>query len=77
MNNKERYIVCAVIAVLIAFLLGVNFGEKNQNEKYRKEKEEDVAIKRSAFETIGEIKGTIYVTGHKNPDSDSVYCAMA
>ncbi|MBR0419322.1 MAG: hypothetical protein IJI66_09140 [Erysipelotrichaceae bacterium] len=64
MNNKERYIVCAVIAVLIAFLLGVNFGEKNQNEKYRKEKEEDVAIKRSAFETIGEIKGTIYVTGH-------------
>ena len=77
MNNKERYVVCAVIAVLIAFLLGVNFGQKNQSEKYLKEKEEDVEIKRSAFETIGDIKGTIYVTGHKNPDTDSVCCAMA
>ena len=37
----------------------------------------DILLNRSELEGLGEIKGTIYVTGHKSPDSDTVGSSIA
>ena len=37
----------------------------------------DIYINRHELDGLGEIEGTIYVTGHKSPDSDTVCCSIA
>ena len=41
------------------------------------EKALDILINRYELEGLGELEGTIYVTGHKSPDSDTVCCSIA
>ena len=43
----------------------------------KKEKNLNILLNRSELEELGEIKGTIYVTGHKSPDSDTVGSSIA
>ena len=45
--------------------------------KNQKEKELNILINRSELEGQGEIEGKIYVTGHQNPDSDTVCSSIA
>ena len=40
-------------------------------------KNQDILLNRSELEGLDEIKGTIYVTGHKSPDSDTVGSSIA
>lgn len=47
--------------------------ERSQEE----EKNFNILLNRSELEGLGEIKGTIYVTGHKSPDSDTVGSSIA
>lgn len=79
MNKKQ--IACAVLALIVAagaagtggFLIGRNSAEST----YRSEHELNIRLNRSDLDGLGEIKGTIYVTGHKSPDSDTVGSSVA
>lgn len=79
MNKKQ--IACAVLALIVAagaagtggFLIGRNSAEST----YRSEHELNIRLNRSDLDGLGEIKGTIYVTGHKSPDSDTVGSSIA
>ena len=79
MNKKQ--IACAVLALIVAagaagtggFLIGRNSAEST----YRSEHEQNIRLNRSDLDGLGEIKGTIYVTGHKSPDSDTVGSSIA
>lgn len=79
MNKKQ--IACAVLALIVAagaagtggFLIGRNSAES----AYRSEHELNIRLNRSDLDGLGEIKGTIYVTGHKSPDSDTVGSSIA
>lgn len=57
--------------------IGYQEGWKTACADYEKEKDEDTRLNRSEFDGLGEIEGKIYVTGHKNPDSDTVCSAIA
>ena len=46
-------------------------------EHFHKEKNQDILLNRSELEGLGEIKKTIYVAGHKSPDSDTVGSSIA
>ena len=79
MNKKQ--IACAVLALIVAagaagtggFLIGRNSAEA----AYRSEHELNIRLNRSDLDGLGEIKGTIYITGHKSPDSDTVGSPIA
>lgn len=45
--------------------------------KYQSEQELNFMLNRSDLDGLGEIEGTIYVTGHKSPDSDTVGSSIA
>ena len=46
-------------------------------ERFQEEKNFNILLNRSELDGLGEIKGTIYVTGHKSPDSDTVGSSIA
>ncbi len=69
------------IALLFIFIAvgpaGILIGRNSTVSKYKAEKELDVRINRSDLDGLGEIGGTIHVTGHKSPDSDTVGSSIA
>ena len=64
-----------IIAVIctVSFLIGRNVTAS----KYQAEQELNYRLNRSELDGLGEINGTIYVTGHKSPDSDTVGSSIA
>ncbi len=73
--EKKRRIwkwISAVLVIASACALGFLGGRYEADLRYRAERERNQRIERSELEGLGEIKGTIYVTGHKNPDADTV-----
>ena len=78
--NKKQ-IICTLLAVIVAsgaFGTGGFFvGKNNAQSEYRAESELNVKLNLSDLDGLGEIKGTIYVTGHKSPDSDTVGSSIA
>jgi manganese-dependent inorganic pyrophosphatase len=78
-KKSQRWgLVCCSIILLAAVGLGGFFlGKSVAAQHYQEEKELDILLNRSDLEGLGEIKGTIYVTGHKNPDSDTVCSSIA
>ena len=67
---------------MILLLIAVGFGcytvGKNQEAAYyQKEEERNILLNRSDLEGLGKIDGPIYVTGHLNPDSDTVGSSIA
>lgn len=56
---------------------GFLLGKKAEAGNYQKEKELNILLNRSDLEGLGEIEGTIYVTGHRSPDSDTVGSSIA
>lgn len=79
MKHRKHWIAvgCAVLLILATgigcFFLGKNY----EAAKNRKEQELSVLLNRSELEGLGEIDGTIYVTGHKSPDADTVCSSIA
>lgn len=76
-NRKRIFGICAVIALIAAGLGGYFIGKTGEAAKYEKEREAGILINRSEFEGLGDLKETIYVTGHKSPDTDTVGSSVA
>ena len=85
MKKKQIVIGCIGIFLLVlvgfgAFFLGKSKGEKAKEGYYKnlfeEERRYNALLNRSDLEGMGDIKGTIYVAGHKVPDSDTVCSAI-
>ena len=66
-----------LIVLLAAGSVGFLIGQGISDSKYQAEKELNYRINLSDLDGLGEIDGTIYVTGHKSPDSDTVGSSIA
>ncbi len=71
---RRALLILIVIAVGAA---GFLTGRYISDAKYRAEKELDQRLSLSELDGLGEIDGTIYVTGHKSPDADTVCSSIA
>ena len=71
-SSRKRRIAGAAAILIAAGLAGFFTGQSLKNAEYKKEQELNIQLNRSELEGLGEISGTIYVTGHKSPDSDTV-----
>ena len=75
-RNVWKWIAVIIIMAAVG-TVGFLVGQKISDSKYQVEKELDYRLNRSDLEGLGEINGTIYVTGHKSPDSDTVCSSIA
>ncbi len=75
-RNTLKWIAFVFIFVAIGSA-GIVIGQNFAASKYRAEQELNIRLNRSDLDGLGEIEGTIYVTGHKSPDSDTVGSSIA
>lgn len=78
--NKKRIIGIILLLVFVIGTVGATgffIGRNVAETQYKAEQELNVKLNRSDLDGLGEIKGTIYVTGHKSPDSDTVGSSIA
>ena len=75
-KSRARYGIGFVVLVSV-FVFGMLLGAGDQTRRYQRQQEASQLLNRSELEGLGEIEGTIYVTGHKSPDADSVCSAIA
>lgn len=78
-KQKARWISfgCILALMVVVCIGGFLLGKKAEAGNYQKEKELNILLNRSDLEGLGEIEGTIYVTGHRSPDSDTVGSSIA
>lgn len=85
-NNNKMVIVCvALAAVIVAFFIGRSTAPtanstdaaSDDADGYVVSEETCIAANRSELEKLQLVDGPIYVTGHKNPDSDTVCSAIS
>ncbi len=69
--------IALVLMIIAAGLVGILIGQNARVSKYQAEQELNYRLNRSDLDGLGEIEGTIYVTGHKSPDSDTVGSSIA
>ena len=79
---KKRKIQYVAIGCCIALILSVGIGcfylgRKVETVRYQKEYDLNILLNRSDFEGLSDLEGTIYVTGHKSPDPDTVGSSIA
>ena len=77
---KEKHIIiiiCLIISILAAGTGGYFIGKHTETVHYQSEQDLEIRLNRSDLDGLGEIEGTIYVTGHKSPDSDTVCGSIA
>ena len=75
-GNRYKELVIVMAAVIIG--TGCFFaGEGVASSRYKAEQEMNIMLNRSDLDGLGKITGTIYVTGHKCPDSDTVGSSIA
>ena len=81
MKQKTKQIVCICICMIILLAVagigGYFIGNAAEADRCRSGRELDILLNRSDLEGLGDIEGTIYVTGHKSPDSDTVGSSIA
>ena len=75
-RNAWRWIVLVLIMAAVG-AVGFLIGQYLSASEYQAEKELNYKINLSDLDGLGEIDGTIYVTGHKSPDSDTVGSSIA
>ena len=75
-RNTLKWIVLVFIFVAVG-AAGILIGRNITASEYRAEQELNYRLNRSDLDGLGEIEGTIYVTGHKSPDSDTVGSSIA
>ena len=73
----KKTIVIVLIVLIVAGAGGFFIGRAVESGKNKAENELNIQLKRSELEGLGKIEGTIYVTGHKSPDADTVVSAIA
>lgn len=71
-NNSKKTLVISVCIIIIAGFICFFCGKYVSDSAYKAERENWIKIALSDMEGLGEIDGTIYVTGHKSPDADTV-----
>ena len=77
-NKRNKYKVLVAILAAITMATGVFFaGIAVESNRYKAEQECNVMLNRSDLDGLGKITGTIYVAGHKIPDSDTVGSSIA
>lgn len=74
--NKCKVLVIVLAAIAIG-TAGFFAGRAVESGRYKAEQERNVMLNRSDLDGLGDITGTIYVTGHKSPDSDTVGSSIA
>lgn len=79
MEKKRSIWKWIVLILMIAAVgaAGILIGRYITASKYRAEQERNFRLNRSELDGLGKIEGTIYVTGHKNPDADTVGSSIA
>lgn len=79
MKQKTNWIktVCVLLLLAAVGIGGFFLGKAREAERCRAEKELDILLSRSDLDGLGDIEGTIYVTGHKSLDSDTVGSCIA
>ncbi len=75
--SKKRTIIIAVLLIIAAGIGGFFVGKSTEVAKHQEELELNIALNKSELDALGEIKGPIYVTGHKSPDADTVGSSIA
>ena len=75
-RNTWKWIALVLVIVAIG-VAGILIGQNVTASKYQAEQELNYRLNRSDLDGLGEIEGTIYVTGHKVPDADSVCSSIA
>lgn len=79
MNQKTKTVVAIVILlVAVCFLAGGFFIGKSAGQKPLLAAQERLnSLNRASVEKLNVGDGPIYVIGHRSPDSDTVFCAIA
>ncbi len=79
MKQKSRVpaIICILILIVAAGVGGFFLGKNKEAERFQEETNINIQLNRSDLKELEEIEGTIYVTGHKSPDSDTVGSSIA
>ena len=79
MKQKKQWlsIVCVIVLLAAAGLGGFYLGKTTETKHTQEEARLNTLLNRSDLDGLGEIEGTIYVTGHKSPDSDTVGTSIA
>lgn len=79
MKSKNRWIViiCTIMLIAAAGTAGFFYGKSTEADHYQAKENLNILLNRSELDGLGEIDGTIYVTGHKSPDSDTVGSSIA
>ena len=79
MKQKSRItaIICILILIAAAGVGGFFLGKNKEAERFQEETNLNIQLNRSDLKELEEIEGTIYVTGHKSPDSDTVGSSIA
>lgn len=78
--RKKRKWHRELMIVLAAIIIGAGCffaGVAASSSRYQAEREMNAMLNRSDLDGLGGITGTIYVTGHKSPDSDTVGSSIA
>ena len=73
--NKKRIAWRWTVLILLLIASGAAgflIGQNLSGSKYQAEKELNYWLNLSDLDGLGAMDGTIYVTGHKNPDADAV-----
>ena len=77
-RRKTGWIIALMLAAAVVTGAGCFcLGKRTALSHYQAEQALNVLLNRSELEGLGEHKETIYVTGHKNPDSDTVGSSIA
>ena len=79
MDKKLNTWKCCVFIIILVAVGAVGFliGQNISDSKHQAEKELNYRLNLSELDGLGEIDGTIYVTGHRSPDSDTVGSSIA
>ena len=79
MKQKSRVpaIICILILIAAAGVGGFFLGKNKEAERFQEETNLNIQLNRRDLKELEEIEGTIYVTGHKSPDSDTVGSSIA
>ena len=76
-KRSLKFLIAFVVIVSVAGTAGFLVGQNVLTSKYQSERELNYRLNRSELDGLGEINGTIYVTGHKSPDADTVGSSIA
>ena len=80
MCRREKTAWAAVLILAATAAIGAGcycWGKRTALLHYQAEQALNILLNRSELEGLGEHKETIYVTGHKSPDSDTVGSSIA